>query len=59
MNDGLLKEKKKPVQFFQISLEGGNLLGKVNVIIEHAKIAELTRRKRLVTREEVLRKEFA
>ena len=59
VNDGLLKERKKPVQYFQINIvAGSNLLGKVNMIIEHAKISELNKKKRLLTREEVLRKEY-
>ena len=38
VNDGLLKEKKKPVQYFQMNVgQNGELLAKVNYIIEQAK----------------------
>ena len=35
VNEGFLKERKKPVQYFQINVSAAhNLLGKVNMIIE-------------------------
>ena len=47
------------MQYFQINVSAAhNLLGKVNMIIEQAKQSELNKKKRLLTREEVLKKEY-
>ena len=47
------------MQYFQINVPAAhNLLGKVNMIIEQAKQSELNKKKRLLTREEVLKKEY-
>ena len=57
VNDGFIKEKKKPTQFFYVALEADEVKGKVAGLIHQAQQAEVTKKKRLKTRLRVLENE--
>ena len=57
VNDGFLKEKKKPTQFFYVCLQGDALKQKVTVLMQQAQSLEAAKKKKIRNRLEVLKQE--
>ena len=58
INEGLVREKKKPTPYFQMTVgQSGELQARVDFFIEQVKNAENAKKKKLLQREEVYRKE--